>query len=318
MSTIRCILPVIALLLLSTTAFTEEDRILARVNSDIITLSDLEERMRPIIAKYETSYSGEELLQKLAEAEKYWLDQLIENKLILQEADRKQITATQEEIDDRYRQIKQDFDSELQFNIFLESQGMNIDQLKKSIAENIKISKATMHIREKARQEISPTDVSLYYKEHIDQFTEDPRVRAFHILIRTSDNDGEALQKAQSILKRIKAGEDFSVLAREFSEDPHAQEGGDMGFITRGQHMPEIDKAVFSMKVGQVSDIIKSNIGYHIIMVKQIKKARTKPFVEVQEEIENNILREKARELWDSWINGLKKKSFIEIYHNKS
>ncbi len=291
-----------------------QDRILARVNDDIITLSELEERLRPIIAKYESSYDGEELLQRLAKAEDYWLDQLIENKLILQEAVRKGITASKEEIDERFEQIKADFDSELQFNIFLESQGLNIDSLKRSIEDNIKIGKATLHIREQARQKISPKEVLEYYQSHKDDFREEPMARVLHILIRSKDNDGEALEKTKAVLERLKNGEDFSAVAREVSDGPHAQQGGDLGFIARGQHIPEIDEAVFSLPVGQISDIIKSNIGYHIIMVKQLKKERIKPFAQVQDEVENTILREKAKQLWDEWIEGLKKKSFIEIY----
>lgn len=302
-------------LLFLKTGFADEDRIIARVNDDVITLSELEERMKPIISKYEKSYEKEEFLQNLAKAEEYWLNQLIENKLILQEAKRKEITATKDEIDERFEKIKQDFDSELQFKIFLESQGMNVDQLKKTIAENIMIGKATMHIREKAKFKISPVDISRYYESHIDQFKEDPLVRASHILIRATGDDAGDYAKAKDILGRIKNGEDFASLAKQYSDDPHAQQGGDLGFFSRGQHIKEIDKAAFSLPVGQVSDIIKSKLGYHIITVKQRKKERVRPLSEVQEEIENVILKEKASQLWDEWIKSLKKKSYIEIYN---
>ncbi len=298
-------------------AFAGQDRIIARVNDDVITLSELEERMKPIINKYEKSYEEEEFLQNLAKAEDYWINQLIENKLILQEAQRKNITATKEEIDERYEKIKQDFDSELQFKIFLESQGMNIDQLKKTISENIMIGKATAHIRERARFKISPVDITKYYNEHGDKFREDPLVRASHILIRFTGNEENDYKKAKDILSRIKNGEDFAALARQYSDDPHAQQGGDLGFFSRGQHIKEIDKAAFSLPVGQISDIIKSKLGYHIILVKQKKKERVRPLSEVQEEIQNVILKDKASKLWDEWIQGLKKKSYIEIY-NKS
>jgi len=307
---------IIASLFLSTSVIAQGDRILARVNDDIVTLSDLEERLRPIIAKYENSYSGEELLENLAKAETYWLNQLIENKLILQDAEREGIEITPEQLEERLERIKSDFESELQFKVFLESQGMNIDQLKKSIEENMKIGISTMRIREKARYKISPKEVTLYYEEHKGSFKEDGMVRASHILIRQKDNDSMTEKIAEDVHARIKNGEDFAVLAREYSDGPHAHEGGDLGFVVSGQHISEIDNEIKKLEVGALSDVFKSRLGCHLLLVKQRKKSRVKPFSEAQEEIENIILREKAKEIWDKWIEKLKEKAFIEIYEN--
>ncbi len=301
-------------LIISSPVYAIEDRIIARINSDIITLSELEERLQPVIAKYESTYTGQELLNQLAKAEEYWLNQLIENKLILQEAASKELSATQEEIGERYDTIKADFDSDLQFNLFLQSQGMTIDQLKNNIKENILISKATSHIREKARSRFSPTDVTEYYEAHKDEYLEEPMVNVLHILIRPDENEEEAQKKAEEIRTRIINGEDFNELARKFSDGPYAEKGGDMGFCARGQHIPEIDDYAFKLPVGEISEVFKTDLGYHIIMVKQRKKERVKPFSEVQDEIENRILREKAEDIWNEWIATLKKKSFIEIY----
>ncbi|MDX9702832.1 MAG: peptidylprolyl isomerase [Candidatus Auribacterota bacterium] len=298
-------------------AYIDEDRIIARVNNDIITLSELNERLQPIVAKYEQSYSGAELLENLAKAEEYWLSQLIENKLILQEAHRQGITVSKEEIEDRFAQIKDDFDNDLQFKIFLESQGMNIDQLKRNIEDNLKITKTTMHIRQKAQQKISPIDVVRYYEDHKDEFAEEPKVHVLHILIRSTGDDESDLAKATKVLDLIKSGEDFKAVAQEYSQGPHAARGGDLGFLSHGQHIPEIDKAAFSLQVGEVSDLIKSPLGYHIIKIKQKKKERVKPFVEVQDEIQSRLLKDKAKNIWDDWMNGLKTKSFIEIYNTR-
>lgn len=303
-------------LFFSTNVIAQNDRILARVNDDVVTLSDLEERLRPIIAKYESSYSGEELLENLVKAEKYWLNQLIENKLILQDADKQGIEISPEQLEERVERIKSDFESEIQFKVFLESQGMNIDQLKKSVEENMKIGISTMRIREKARYKISPKGVALYYEEHKKSFKEDGMVRASHILIRHKDNDSVTKKIAEEIHLKIKNGGDFAVLAREYSDGPHAQEGGDLGFFVSGQHISEIDNEIKKLKVGDLSGLFKSRLGYHILLVKQRKKARVKPFSEAQEEIENIILREKAKEIWDKWITKLKEKAFIEIYEN--
>ncbi len=303
-------------LFFSNSVVAQGDRILARVNDDVVTLSDLEERLRPIISKYESSYSGEELLANLVKAEKYWLNQLIENKLILQDAEKQGIEISSEQLEARVEQIKSDFESEMQFKVFLESQGMNIDQLKKSVEENMKIGISTMRIREKAKHKISPKGVALYYEEHKKAFKEDGMVRASHILVRQKDNDSETEKIAEEIHLKIKNGGDFAALAREYSDGPHAQEGGDLGFFVSGQHISEIDNTIEKLKVGDLSDVFKSRLGCHILLVKQRKKSRVKPFSEAQDEIENIILREKAKEIWDQWITKLKEKAFIEIYEN--
>ncbi len=303
-------------LFVSTGLIAQGDRILARVNDDVVTLSDLEERLRPIIAKYESSYSGEELLENLAKAEKYWLNQLIENKLILQDAEKQGIEISPEQLEERVERIKSDFESELQFKVFLESQGMNIDQLKKSVEENMKIGISTMRIRQKAKYKISPKEVAQYYEDHKKSFSEDGMVRASHILIRQKDNDAATEKLAEEVYSKLKNGGDFATLAREYSDGPHAEEGGDLGFFVAGQHIPEIDDVIKKLKVGELSKPFKSRLGYHILVVKQRKKSRVKPFSEAQSEIEDILLREKAKEIWDKWIAGLKEKAFIEIYEN--
>jgi peptidyl-prolyl cis-trans isomerase D len=128
------------------------------------------------------------------------------------------------------------------------------------------------------------------YMQQQDRFRTEERVRARHILIKTIDkpqNEIPALEKkAQDLLKQLRSGADFAELARKNSEDPgSASKGGDLDWITRGQTVPEFEKAAFSLKPKEISDIVKTQYGFHIIQVLEHQQARVRPFEEVREEL---------------------------------
>ncbi len=114
----------------------------------------------------------------------------------------------------------------------------------------------------------------------------------------TRQNDiQEQAAKAEEILKRAKNGEDFSALAREYSEGPSKDSGGDLGFFAAGQMVPSFDQAVFSMQPGDISEVVKTQFGYHIIMLEEIQQAQTRPLEEVKAEIINNTAAKRSRKL---------------------
>lgn len=139
-----------------------------------------------------------------------------------------------------------------------------------------------------------------YYNEHIDRYYEDDKVRASHILIKAAKGDKEAEQKAkekaEKILKEVKEVGDFAELAKKYSEDSTAAKGGDLGYFSKGRMVKEFEDAAFSLKKDEVSDIVKTDFGYHIIKVTDVRHSRTKPLGEVKSIIEASIKkRESAR-----------------------
>ncbi len=142
--------------------------------------------------------------------------------------------------------------------------------------------------RDKA--DVTDQQVIDYYEENMGMFKEEKQVRASHILFKldrdaTEEEEEKALEKAMSVLKRARQGEDFSSLAREYSEGPSSEKGGDLGFFSSGQMDKPFEEIAFKMKKGEISDPVKTRFGYHIIKVEEIKEARTKSLEEVREQI---------------------------------
>lgn len=148
---------------------------------------------------------------------------------------------------------------------------------------------------------VPDAELRAVYAGSMDNFRMPERVKARHILIKTQGkSDAEkkqALQKAQDLLKQLKAGGDFSQLAQKNSDDTsNAPKGGDLGWFVRGQMVPEFDKAAFAMKPGELSDIVTTEFGYHIIKVDEKESARVKPFEEVKGDLATEVKKQRITE----------------------
>jgi len=154
-----------------------------------------------------------------------------------------------------------------------------------------------------SQAEPSEADIAKYYDEHlVDQFTEPEQVHARHILIRpastTDDAKAAARKQAEDLLAKVKAGGDFAALAKEHSQDPgSASKGGDLETFPRGQMVPEFDQAAFALQAGQVSDVVETPFGFHIIKVEEHHEAGTKPLDAVRPQIADTLRKERGLEL---------------------
>jgi peptidyl-prolyl cis-trans isomerase D len=152
--------------------------------------------------------------------------------------------------------------------------------------------------REQARQKVvvPPADVQRYYNDNIQNFQTPEQVRASHILLETAGkNDADVKKRAEEILKQVKGGADFAELAKKVSEDKgSAANGGDLDYFGRGRMVPEFEQAAFSMQPGQISDLVKSQFGYHIIKVVDKKAGATRTLEEVRPQIQQQLAMETA------------------------
>src|SRR5262249_17317388 len=149
--------------------------------------------------------------------------------------------------------------------------------------------------------QISDDDLKIRYQQDIQQYQVPNRVHAEHILFmtvgKTDAEVDEIKKKAEDVLKQVKKGAKFDDLAKKYSEDPGSKEkGGDLGWLVQGQTVPEFERAAFSMQPGQISDLVKTQYGFHIIKVMEKETAHTKPFEEVKDSIRGPLLNNKAQE----------------------
>jgi peptidyl-prolyl cis-trans isomerase D len=147
------------------------------------------------------------------------------------------------------------------------------------------------------RTQITPQDIQRSYEDNQQQYSTPEQVRASHILLKTEGKDDAAVKKqAEDLLAKVKAGADFAQLATKFSEDDVSKtKGGDLDFFPKGQMVPEFDQAAFAMKPGEISDLVKTQYGYHIIKVSEKRAASTKSLDEVRAQIEDQLKWERAQ-----------------------
>lgn len=167
---------------------------------------------------------------------------------------------------------------------------------------------------------ISENDLKSYYDGHKDEFKAPETVRARHILIKVASGESEenkkkAREKMEGILAKIKAGESFETLATELSDDPGSkQKGGDLGFFARGRMIKSFEDAAFSLKPGEISGIVETPFGYHIIKVEEKKEAGLEPFEKVKDRISQKLLQEGIRSKVSEFIDKAMKDAKAEVH----
>lgn len=296
----------------------------ADVNGTKITLGQYEFMLKMNKASVESTIGGAEGWEKKDQSgqtykDKYKtlvLDQMINTELLAQNAEKEGIKVTDKEIQSSYNDLKTYVNSDEQIKKSAEDLGISDDFLK----EQAKLSLLIQKSQEKfySEEKVSDSEMKKYYDEHIDEYKKD-EVEASHILIKTTDDQNKPLpeaeqkkakEKAEKVLKEVKAGGDFAELAKKYSQDPgSAEQGGSLGTFGKGMMVKEFEDAAFGMEPGQVSNLVKTDFGYHIIKVTDRIKETTS-FDEAKEGIKEEILKNKYGEK----IAELQKKAKIEKF----
>ena len=238
------------------------------------------------------------------------INELIVKKILLAEIAKRNITVSQEELAKYKENLIREIGGEDNLKQLLAKNNLDENEFNSLIANEIQITKL---IDTLSPVKVSDNDVKNFYKENkAAKFTYPDTVRASHILIKDK-------AKAETVLKQAKAPKaDFAALAKQYSEDPgSAAKGGDLGFFTKEQMVPEFSKAAFSLKPDTVSDLVKSEYGYHIIKVVDRKKAGVMPLKEVQNEIKKFLEDEKKVEVLQKFVESKKAQTEIQYIDEK-
>lgn len=294
------------------------DRIVARVNEDIITLSELQEEGLPLFERLRQSYTGTELEHQVRQAEREFLDQLILKRLQLQYAGQIGVTASDGDINAALKDVlaRNNLTQE-QLVELLTREGLTLQDYKDRLREQIILARL-MNQAVRSRVSVDTSEVEAYYSTHQDEFNHAAGVRARHIFFRLDQAGGQAQTtqveaQAKKVLQEARNGSDFASLARRHSEDVTAQSGGDLGVLKQGQALPEFEEAIFSMREGEVSEIIRTPNGLHIVKVESISKGSQRALTEIHAEVERRVMQDKMEKRFRDWINELRDKAFIEI-----
>tara|TARA_Y100000588_G_scaffold348210_1_gene397611 strand:+ start:506 stop:1762 length:1257 start_codon:yes stop_codon:yes gene_type:complete len=287
------------------------DRVAAKVNTEIITLSSIEARAEALKQKYMGNVDENQILQEA-------LETMIDEKLLTQQGKKMGFEVDDITVDAAIKNIeKNNFLEEGQLEIMLESEGKSIDSYKNKIRDQILVSKIT-RFEMGSRVSISKRKIKKYYHDNQKEFWELGRVKVRHILILFEMGASKITRKKKykeikRILNELKEGKDFSEAAKKYSEDVSANAGGDVGFVVRGQMVPEFENAVYRLKEGEISGVVETEYGYHIIKAEKIQKGRTLAFKEVEDKIKNILFKKKHKSAYKDWMSELREAAFIEI-----
>jgi peptidyl-prolyl cis-trans isomerase C len=287
--------------------------VVARVNGEAVKKADFERMLKTIEARAGQPIPPDQRDRVLRDA----LDQLIVYTLLSQESQKRGVKVDTAEIDAKMGQLKSQFPTQEAFEKALKDRGMTAESLRKDAQVDLSVTKL-MDTEVAAIPAPSDADARDFYDKNQDKFKEEEKVRASHILVRVDEKaDAAAKQKARAeidgVLKKVKGGGDFAKLAQEHSQDGSAAQGGDLNYFGKGQMVPAFDKIAFELKPGQVSDVVQTQFGYHIIKVVDHKAGRTVPFDEAQAKIRDYLTGQKKQQHADTFIENLKKKSRIEV-----
>lgn len=247
------------------------------------------------------------------------LDMEIEREVLFQQGEILKIEVSDEDVNQILDIMKSRYDSEEKFHAEFSKSGMTMETLKGQISRNIIVSKL---IKEQVQDKIEISDQNAmdFYIKNGDSFKKPETMRASHILIKVAPEINEkdkkaAMKKAGDILKKAKAGEDFAELAKKYSEGPSASRGGDLNDVAKGQMVKEFEEGLFNLKVGEVSEIVTTRFGYHII--KAFSKSEgggLVPFDQVKEKISNYLKESESQQKTKAYLDGLLKKAKIERF----
>ncbi|SEN29364.1 peptidylprolyl isomerase [Paenibacillus sp. OV219] len=228
------------------------------------------------------------------------LDNLIQDELVKQEADKKGIVIGDKEVDAEIAKIKKQFPTDADFEAALQQAGMSLDDLKAQTPMQLRISKLV-----EPQVKVTDDDVKKYFDENKATFDEPEQVKASHILVATKE-------EADAIEKQLKDGGDFAAIAKEKSTDPGSKDaGGDLGYFSADKMDPDFAKVAFELKAGETSAPVKTQFGYHIIKVFDHKAGKQATLDEKKADIKDTLIRQKVSELSPTWLADLKSKSQI-------
>lgn len=292
--------------------------IAAIVNDEVVTLYEIIRAAQPLIRESEKKGALDDAAR--SQIRRTALEQVIEKKLIEQKIRELNIKVTEEEIRQAIEDVKKQNSMPSQETLIaaLATQGLSYDQYRTQLQEQLeRLKLVSVEVRSKVH--VSDSELREYYDANRAKYTEDDSFRARHIFFKTNEKASPeeiklSMTNALMVLAETKSGKDFIELAKAYSEDPAARkDGGDLGVFKKGDMQPEMEAAIIAMKPGEVSELVYTPVGFHIIKLEERISGKLKPFEGLKAELEEAVYRKKSEDRFSQWAKELKSKASIEI-----
>ncbi|HQL51961.1 MAG TPA: peptidylprolyl isomerase [Kiritimatiellia bacterium] len=288
-----------------------------KVNGQVIPQDAIQFELERLVRFYaEHGMSQEQIKAQLPALVQKATEQAIGTKLLMDEAAKLDLPVSDAELDEQVAKIVEQVGGEAAFRQALQQQNTSEDAFREQLRRGRRVDKL---IEKAVAGEPDPTEAEIeaYFNGHQDEFAKGERVLAQHILISpdgdTQTSKDEAKAKIGTIRERVLEGKSFADEAAAHSMCPSGKEGGSLGWFSRGMMVPEFDAAAFSMKVGDVSDIIETQFGYHIIFKTDHEQAGEVDFAQVHDKIRDLLRHARRGERVTAYVNELREKAQIEV-----
>lgn len=296
------------------------EEVVAKVNDDVITKSDLDDREQQVLAELYRAFTGPELDAKVAEAKGLVLQRMIDDKVLLHRA---QKLFDMSKVGDMYlRMFKEQQNlSDQDLEKALISEGITAEELKKRLVE-MSAPSEVIRFEVSDRISIGDKEVDAYYAEHPDEFAI-PAQATVREIVLLAEGDAKSARRAEAEAVRERAaapGADFSAIAAETSDAGTKEKGGLLGTVTKGDLAEALDVASFSLPVGQVSPVMEMPYGFHILKVDDRSEARSRSLDEVREPVRQKLFSEKVEAGYNTFIVRARSEATIVVmpkYQNR-
>ncbi len=293
------------------------DRIVAVVNQEVITLSEVEKVIGPLRAQIEARDRLEKQ-KALQEVSQKALNQIIEERLVDQEARRSGVKVSSKEVEETIEEVKKRNNvTQEQLEAALRRDGLTLEAYKKDLEKNLqrlRLLQSNVKLNTKA----SEKELEEFYRANRERYQSEFAYRPGHILFLIPKNANpeevrETRKKGERVLEKIRAGGDFGEMALLYSQDLSSKDRGDLGYFKKGELLPAFEKEALRLRVGEVGGIIRTEHGFHIIKLLDRKGGEPKSFEEVREQVEADYRAMAMEKAYREFISTLKAKAVIEI-----
>jgi peptidyl-prolyl cis-trans isomerase SurA len=291
------------------------ERIVAKVNGEIITLSELELELQQTIERLGPAPTPEEEAKRRKDLQAQILDRMISNKLVMQVAEERGLKVPSRFFDEWKKNVmdQMKLTNEDDFVRQVQLQGTSVDALKKQFEEGL-LMQEVRRMEVDSKVSVSEPEIQERYRQHIRDYTEPARVRLREIVVKFDpDTEVEKGKKIQQILEEIKQGADFAEMARMHLGSASRDAGGDLGFFNKGELTEALDAAAFALDPGKVSDIIRMESAFYLIKIEERSDEKVKPIEEVRSEVADAIFQEKLAVQLERYVKGLRERAIVEV-----
>lgn len=293
------------------------DEVLARVNGTEIKRKEVDAALRGVkasLARHGRQMSEEERRR----VEWNIVDQIVSRELVLQAASNSVPADLEQRVDQQLAEVKARVGGDEALAQALADAGLAVGDYRRRVRENLIVEAAMQDVLHQEVR-VTPDEARAFYDANRARFHQPETVHASHILVRVPADATDAIKSEKRmqmdvIRARLEQGEKFAEVARQVSEDPgSAPQGGDLGYIARGRMVPEFDEAAFTLKTNEVSSVITTQFGYHLLLVTDRKPAREVPFEEAQADIGKMLTGQKQSEAVRHYTDQLRAKANVEV-----